>query len=449
MGAGRHRAEPEPKTGKLPNTKLLTVILSMVGAAALALGAVVAFAHPFDALEPLQVTVEAQSTPSEEALATEIAQSEEEEILPDPQQFVIAATGDVLIHMAVASDAWNGERYAFSTQFADVTRYLEAADVSICNMEVPVAEPGAQPQGFPVFAAPYDLVEELAIAGFTGCTTASNHAMDQGITGLNRTLDAFDLQSMGHAGTARTPEEASRAQMYQVEKNGVTLTIANIAATGHTNGIPVPEDSEWAVSRIDTDRMIQEAQAARAAGADLVVASLHCCNIEYTTIPEDIQVEVAETLAASGQIDILLSHHAHVPKPLALFEGGPDGNGMWVAYGLGNLISNQGTHVGMDPHSESGLLGFFFVEYDGVEPPVVTAGSWAVVTVDQYNGHNLIVANDEGIVYAQESERNTLSTEQLEQRRALIAAVMEGGAGTEQTGVPENEPGKVTVISRS
>ena len=447
MGAGRHALKPETSQRDRRRNKLIAVVVSMIGAAALALGAVIAFADPFAPLEPLEVVAQTPGLGTNDG--SETPQSEVgEEVLPVPQQFVLAATGDVLIHTGVAESAWDGERHSFSTQMANITPYLEAADISICNMEVPIGEPGAPAQGFPLFAAPYELVEELGTAGFTGCTTATNHAMDQGLEGIARTLGAFDAAGMGHVGTARSTEEAAQPQVYQVEKNGVTLTVANIAAAANTNGIPVPEESAWAVSRIDTERMIQEAQAAREAGADVVVASLHCCDVEYDTTPEPIQVEIAQALAASGQVDILLSHHAHVPKPMALLEGGPNGGGMWVAYGLGNLISNQGAYIGMDPHTESGLLGFFFIEFDGVEPAVVTAGSWAVVTVDREDGHTLVVANDQGIMYAQESGQGVLGVEQLEQRRALIAAVMEGGAGIEQTEIPKNEAGQVTAVAR-
>ena len=42
-----------------------------------------------------------------------------------------------------------------------------------------------------------------------------------------------------------------------------------------------------------------------------------------------------------GVIDLVIGHHAHVPQPVAHLSGGPRGEGMWVAYGLGNYVSNQ------------------------------------------------------------------------------------------------------------
>ncbi len=438
-----------PKTPLWARTGLVFALVFLL--AVVVLGVVLAVAEPFSPLQPLEVAAqsEPQSVPAaEQAQSEEVLAEPEEEVIPDPQQFIISAAGDVLIHEVVAYSAWNGERYQFSSQFADIEPYLAASDVSICNMEIPVKAPGEGPTGFPVFGAPYELVEELSLSGFTGCTTASNHAMDQGFSGLARTLDAFDEAGMGHQGTARTAEESQQAQFYTVEKGDVTLTIANIAATYGTNGIPLADDAPWSVSFIESEELIQKAREARAAGADIVVASLHCCGVEYITYPDEGQLDTTQALAASGEVDIVISHHAHVPKPMQLLEGGPNGNGMWVAYGLGNMISNQGARWGQMEETESGLLAFFFVDFDGVNPPVVTEASWATVTVDYANGYRLIVANEEGVEVAAQGDRPAISSDAIWYRREVISRVMEQGDGVEQTGVPENEPGVTTVVSR-
>jgi poly-gamma-glutamate synthesis protein (capsule biosynthesis protein) len=49
----------------------------------------------------------------------------------------------------------------------------------------------------------------------------------------------------------------------------------------------------------------------------------------------------AATLAASGQVDVVLGGHSHVPQPLIRLDGGADGDGMWVGYSMGNFLSNQ------------------------------------------------------------------------------------------------------------
>jgi poly-gamma-glutamate capsule biosynthesis protein CapA/YwtB (metallophosphatase superfamily) len=38
---------------------------------------------------------------------------------------------------------------------------------------------------------------------------------------------------------------------------------------------------------------------------------------------------------------LVIGHHAHVPQPVVELARGADGEGTWVAYGLGNYLSNQ------------------------------------------------------------------------------------------------------------
>ena len=53
--------------------------------------------------------------------------------------------------------------------------------------------------------------------------------------------------------------------------------------------------------------------------------------------------------------DLVIGHHAHVPQPVVHLSGGPRGEGMWVAYGLGNYLSNQDGAC-CAQNTDSGLL---------------------------------------------------------------------------------------------
>ena len=84
----------------------------------------------------------------------------------------------------------------------------------------------------------------------------------------------------------------------------------------------------------DVDRMLAAAARARAAGAEVVVASLHCC-LEYDNDPTEAQVAAVRTLLASPDVDLVLGHHAHVVQPFEQVAG------EWAAYGLGNSIAEH------------------------------------------------------------------------------------------------------------
>ena len=264
--------------------------------------------------------------------------------------------------------------------------WIQGADLAICHQEVPITPPGTPPSGYPLFATPPEIAAGLKAQGWDGCSTASNHTVDKGFAGVTATLDAFDAVGLGHDGSARSAVEQSQPQLYTLERAGQTITVAHISATYGTNGMPVPADKPWSVNLIDVPAMAAQAAAARAAGADLVIASVHCC-VEYQTAPTPEQVAIDQQIADTGQFDLLIGHHAHVPQPVVHLTGGPRGEGMWVAYGLGNYLSNQDGAC-CNANTDSGLLltahvsssGAFPAEGTEAGPARVTGVEWTAIT---------------------------------------------------------------------
>lgn len=385
---------------------------------------------------------------SDTALNVEASQSETVEAEPvepepaEPLEFTVVGGGDMLIHMPVADNAWAGDHWDFTGQMEPIKAYLDNADIALCNMEVPLVQDGQQPSGYPMFAAPQDLAADMAAVGWDGCSTSTNHSLDQGYAGVVKTLDLFDEAGLGHVGTARGEAEAAAPQIYVVEGEDQEVTVAHISSAHNLNGIPMPEDAPWAVQMIDADRLIKEAKEAREAGADVVIVSLHCCEVEYSTTPEEEQVFLGEALAQSGEVDLVLSHHAHVPKTIDLLEGGPNGNGMWVAYGLGNFISNQSTECCIEETS-SGLLAYFTFLKDEDEQPKIVDASWQVVTVDRPGGHLVYPLYETG------AEGSSISWEEANRRHAGIAAILEGSPASEMDGPPAANENTTTVVPRS
>jgi poly-gamma-glutamate synthesis protein (capsule biosynthesis protein) len=312
---------------------------------------------------------------------------------PTPQdvELTLLAAGDVLTHDPVNDSASGADGIDYSPLLSGIDPWVAGADLALCHLEVPVAPPGVAPSGYPVFRAPGEIVRDLGEQGWDGCSTASNHAADAGYDGLAATLDAFDQAGMGHVGTARDQQESRGAQFYELRRDGRTVTIAHLSATYGLNGLEPPRGA-WSVDIIDPARIVRQAKAARAAGADLVLVSLHD-GVEYVTEPTEHQRETTQALASSGQVDLVIGHHAHVPQPLERLQGGPQGDGMWVAYGLGNLLSNQGP----DCCVLASAVGLLMVA-DIVQTPEgrtsVTGVRWAATTVDLAAGHRLRSTRD-------------------------------------------------------
>jgi len=343
--------------------------------------------------------------------------------------FTVVAAGDVLTHEPVLNSARSGNGYDFGPLFAPSSPFVKAGDIALCHLEVPIAPKGTAPSGYPMFGAPVSLVGDLADAGWDGCSTASNHSVDRRFAGIETTLDAFQKVGLGSAGTARSAKEAATVQFYNVVEGNRTVKVAHIAYAYGLNGLPKPAGKPWAVnvfdaSSADVTPILDAAADAREAGADVVIASTHCC-VEYTTQPTSTQVSIVSQIAESGLVDLYIGHHAHVPQPIRKVDGGPGGNGMWAAYGLGNFISNQALeNVGV-AESSSGLVATATFTVSPDDEVSVDMG-WTAVTVDRAGGHVVYpISKDTGAV-------GKLSAKTVKARWQLVANAV-GDEPTEVT----------------
>ena len=278
-------------------------------------------------------SVEAAELPSTTTTAPTTTSTSTTTTLPPPRTGTIAFGGDVLIHSGVWQAADTGAGYDFSPMLAPIAPQLSAADLAICHLEVTLARPGDGLSSYPRFRAPRELAGDLAEAGYDGCSVASNHALDFGEQGVGATLDALDEAGLAHAGTARSPEEDARPARYDVDG----IAVAQLSYAYGFNGFVRPAGKEWLVDQIDPALILADAQAAREAGAELVVASLHWGN-EYRHEVVPAQQAVADALAAvPGAVDLVVGHHAHVVQPISKVGA------MWVVWGMGNQLSNNAT----------------------------------------------------------------------------------------------------------
>lgn len=420
--------------------------------AALVVGAVVLALAPWQdsvAGPDEDPTTEEQTGP-EQAAEESAEDPTEAETTPEPVPdavFTIGAVGDVLPHATVIRTANTGSGYDFIPMLAATQEWSQGVDLAICNLEVPLVPPEIEPTGFPLFGAPAELADNLAELGWDGCSTGTNHTLDRGYDNVVHTLDMLDDAGIGHHGSARSQAEADAPQIYELERQGQQISVAQIGATYGTNGLPIPEQAPWAVTLLDAEELIDQATTARSDGADLVVATLHW-GAEYQHSPGVEQTELAQQLADSGQVDLIIGTHPHVPQPYALLDGGPDGDGMWVAYSLGNFISNQDENCCV-PQTATGLFMTATVVKPDGEPARVTGLEWTPMTVDRLGQQRVYPLAD--LLEGDRPEPVTLSEGQLTQRDQLVREVMDNSTGAdfpERTDAPEATGDAPVVLPR-
>lgn len=255
-----------------------------------------------------------------------------------PRELTLLAAGDVLVHLAVADQARADARrtgrgsFDFFPMFQHVSTRISKADLALCHLEVPLAEPAGPFAGYPLFNAPPQVVDGIRRAGYDGCSVASNHTLDQGERGVVRTIRGLEAAGLGHAGSARNPHEAATARIY--DRSGIK--VAHLSYTMNFNGLRRPPGKGWLANPIEPGKILAAAKRARAAGAQIVVLSLHW-GTEYQHEPNADQLRWAGQLITSPDIDLIVGHHAHVVQPFRRYGD------KWVVFGMGNHLARQRT----------------------------------------------------------------------------------------------------------
>lgn len=260
--------------------------------------------------------------------------------VPEDSFATIVSFGDTLCHKPLFNAAYNKKIgiYDFSPMFKYVEKYFKNSTINIGNCESPMAGAEKGYSGYPRFNAPEHLAIDLKELGVDIMTTANNHSLDKGFSGLESTLNFLDESEIAHVGTARTEEEQNTILFKDL--NGIKT--AFLAYTYGTNGITVPKDKKFCINLIDKDFMLKQINQAKEEGAELIVVSMHW-GIEYQTTENVEQDKLAEFLIKNG-VDIILGSHPHVLQPMKMLKvetnEGEEKEGL-VIFSQGNFFSNQ------------------------------------------------------------------------------------------------------------
>lgn len=271
--------------------------------------------------------------------------------MPVPQLVAraeIAAVGDIMMHgsvklaaeraAAAGPDGQSTNFDGYGALFSEVKGALSSADLMFGNMEFPVAPDSVRSTGSMVFNAPEPVLGALADAGFDVVSFANNHVYDQGVAGFVETIERLESSPLDYLGAGMDCERAKAAKIYEI--NGIKIGF--IAGSRLYNTYNEPREGQGCSFKITDHReVVERAAEARAAGAEIVLLSIHW-GVEYRNAPHVWDVELAHRILDGG-VDGIIGHHPHVLQPLEVYEAA-DGRMTFVAYSLGNFISGQGYH---------------------------------------------------------------------------------------------------------
>lgn len=177
--------------------------------------------------------------------------------------------------------------------------------------------------------------------GFDVVSVASNHAMDWGPDALLDSIELFRQKGIATVGAGRNLREA-RAPAF-VERNAVKVAFLGYCSVlrdgyaaqpeqpgvaplrAHTYYRPfdyqagVPPRTVTVPYEEDLEGMVADITAAKQS-AHAVVVSLHWGIHFIPRLIADYQTTVAKAAFAAGA-DVILGHHAHVPKAIGVYDG--------------------------------------------------------------------------------------------------------------------------------
>ncbi|GAB3075054.1 CapA family protein [Corynebacterium aquatimens] len=247
----------------------------------------------------------------------------------------VRAMGDILIHQevyadaAVKAEAAGKQGYDFAPMFDPVRRYMENADLTTANMEVPVAGPEFELSGYPMFNAPAEVIDALKGAGVDIVNNATNHTLDRGVEGVKASNANIASYGMPYVGAYTSWEDKKKPRILDV--NG--MKIGFVAYSYGANGNVLPDGEEYALSLIDHDAMRREISELDKQ-VDATICIIHAGE-EYENYPNDYQKETVAVAREAGA-DYVQGGHPHVLQPFELYD---DGTGTWFSHG--NFLSAQ------------------------------------------------------------------------------------------------------------
>ena len=145
----------------------------------------------------------------------------------------ITFLGDMMCEPPVLKAARRRKgRYDFSGVFANVKDLLAEADLTVGNLETPLAGKQAKyTQSHVNFNTPDEYVDAMIDAGIDLISTANNHTLDRGFEGMERTIRVLDEKGLAHTGSFLPNEK--RHEAFYLERDGVRIAV--IAYTYGTN----------------------------------------------------------------------------------------------------------------------------------------------------------------------------------------------------------------------
>ena len=269
------------------------------------------------------------------------------EKFPDDATVIqLVAAGDVNVTDSIV--AAGGPEYDYTDTFLDVSHLLAAGDITVLNFEGNLC---GVPYGSTSRSAPQSLMDALNRAGVDVVQLANSYSINQGISGLQATIQSVKDAGMEPLGVY-ADERAYKAGKGYIIREVQGVRIAFVAFTKGMDGMALPQGSEHCVNvlytdydstyqKVDKAGITQVLEQIEKEKPDLTVAMLHWGS-EYNDTISQTQKSIVSLMQGLG-VDAIIGTHPHYVQQMTY---DPE-TGFFTAYSLGDFISD-GTRSGTE-----------------------------------------------------------------------------------------------------
>lgn len=269
-----------------------------------------------------------------------------EKKVSDIKKVSFVAVGDNIMHDQLINEAKINDTYDFSPYYASIKPYIETADLAFVNQETILGGEDKGYSGYPLFNTPDELAKTLSDVGFDIVNGATNHAIDQGESGITHSINVF--KKYNHI----TYIGLRDSDIPVIEKNGI-----KIAFLSYNQFINYDKQTD-SLKAFNKEIMQQDVENAKEI-SDVIIVSCHY-GIENSIELGKKQQEYSQYLADLG-VNVIIGTHSHTLQPVTWLKG-KEGNKTLVAYSLGNFISGM-----LDEESQlGGMLSFDIMKDENI-----------------------------------------------------------------------------------
>lgn len=201
----------------------------------------------------------------------------------------------------------------FDWPYKNITTLIDSADYTFVNLESPVIDNCPIKNDGLIFCGDNRHIPAMSRAGIDIVSLANNHTLNQGISGLENTINLLNKNNIVSVGV----------------ENPIYIDIEDqkIAFLGYNEIECYP-----GVACIDEQQIKADIEVAKA-NSDYVIIMYHWGG-EYRDYPTDYQVEVAHYSIDYGA-DLVLGNHPHWIQPFEIYED------KLIMYSHGNTVFDQ------------------------------------------------------------------------------------------------------------